>query len=80
MALPNGAYDARVLSILKNCGILYVRPVIHRPDFNLPADFMEWAATCHHSDNLTGLWESFARVTSRTSCSISGAQLRIRER
>ena len=59
MSLPYGVYDARVLGILRHCGILYVRPVIHRPNFSLPADFTEWAATCHHKDDLTSLWGKF---------------------
>ena len=61
MSLPFGTYDARVLACLRHCGILYVRPVIHRPDFRVPGDFMEWAATCHHKDNLTALWDKFLK-------------------
>ena len=61
MSLPYGTYDARVLAILRACGIVYCRPVIHRPDFGLPGDFMEWAATCHHKADLTALWEQFVK-------------------
>jgi peptidoglycan-N-acetylglucosamine deacetylase len=61
MSLPYGTYDARVLDILARCGIVFVRPVIHRPDFRVPGNFMEWAATGHHKDDLAGLWDKFQK-------------------
>jgi len=60
MALPQGTYDARVLRILAEAGILYVRPTaIEECRFNLPGNFMEWKVTCHHKADLKALWHEF---------------------
>ena len=64
MSLPFGSFDRRVLQVLRSCGIVYVRPVIHTPDFCVPGDFMQWSATCHHKANLAELWEQFRRANS----------------
>ena len=60
MALPFGTYDQRVLQLLRNAGILYVRPTRQsdRP-FELPGNFMEWTVTCHHKADLKILWQEF---------------------
>ena len=48
MAYPYGTYDENVISILKNCGIVYSRAV-GDSGFNIPKDFMQWVPTCHHT-------------------------------
>ncbi|MBN2713395.1 MAG: polysaccharide deacetylase family protein [Planctomycetes bacterium] len=59
MALPFGSYDQRVLKILAAAGIVHCRPTTRTESFGLPADFMEWATTCHHKADLMDLWDKF---------------------
>ncbi len=47
MAYPFGTYNDDVISILKNCGIVYSR-IVGDGGFGLPSDFMQWKPTCHH--------------------------------
>lgn len=51
-AYPNGSYSQRVKDILSELGIVYARTVKETHEFELPADYMEWNATCHHNHNL----------------------------
>jgi hypothetical protein len=53
MSYPFGDYDARVIELLRACGIEYVRTTRSHGQFTLPADWMEWHPTCHHNDCLT---------------------------
>ena len=59
-AYPNGSYSEEVKRIFKDAGIAYARTVKETQDFGLPADWMEWEATCHHNHNLMQLAERFA--------------------
>jgi hypothetical protein len=52
MSYPFGDYDARVIEILRMCGIEYSRTVRSTGQFSLPADWLEWHPTCHHSECL----------------------------
>lgn len=52
MSYPFGAYDKKIIEIMKNCGIEYSRTVHATHDFRLPTDFMEWHPTCHFKDAL----------------------------
>ena len=59
MALPNGAYDRRVLQRLRDCGIVHSRTTCSHSAFRLPEDFLEWHPTCHHKADLAALWRTF---------------------
>lgn len=52
MSYPYGDYDARVIDILKKCGIVYSRTVRATNGFNIPEDFLAWHPTCHHGGAL----------------------------
>ena len=69
-AYPNGSYSEEVKSIFKSVGIAYARTVnenaalgINRA-FDLPTDWLEWNATCHHNHNLMALAERFVEFKS----------------
>lgn len=59
MALPFGAYDTRVVKLLRNCGIVHCRTTRSTSAFALPDDFLEWHPTCHHKADLAALWKQF---------------------
>lgn len=50
MAYANGAYDDRVVGILKTCGIKYSRTVDQTGCFDFPEDWLRWHPTCHHDN------------------------------
>lgn len=50
-AYPNGSYNQSVIDMLKSAGIVYARTVRNHHSFEVPTDWMRWAATCHHNDN-----------------------------
>ena len=43
----------------RTCGIVYSRTVHSTQGFDIPADFMRWDPTTHHSGDLDRLWERF---------------------
>ncbi len=49
MAYPFGTYSDSVVDILKKCGIIYSRTVESTERFDLPADWLRQAPTCHHN-------------------------------
>lgn len=49
-AYPNGSYSEEIKTLFRQMGIAYARVVETSGDFELPEDFMEWKATCHHND------------------------------
>lgn len=49
-AYPNGSYSEEIKCLFRQMGIAYARVVETSGDFDLPKDFMEWKATCHHDD------------------------------
>ena len=49
-AYPNGSYSEEIKALFKQLGIAYGRVVHSRPDYELPADPLEWHPTCHHND------------------------------
>jgi peptidoglycan-N-acetylglucosamine deacetylase len=53
MSYPYGDYDARVIELLRACGIEYARTTRSHGQFHLPADWLEWHPTCHHKDCMT---------------------------
>ena len=50
MAYPFGTYNDNVVSILKQCGIVYARTVVSTHSFDIPQDWLRLPATCHHDD------------------------------
>ena len=49
-AYPNGSYSEEIKTLFRQMGIAYARVVETTGEFELPDDFMEWKATCHHND------------------------------
>lgn len=49
-AYPNGSYNEEIKQLFRQMGIAYGRVVATVPDFELPADPLEWHPTCHHKD------------------------------
>ncbi len=58
-AYPNGSVSDQVKRIFSDCGIAYGRTVEETGAFELPTEWMNWKATCHHNHNLLALGESF---------------------
>lgn len=56
---PNGAVNQEVKNLLKDLGIAYGRVVGNTECFDMPDDFMEWKATCHHNYHLLELTDRF---------------------
>lgn len=46
------------MEFLRNCGYKYMRHTTSIPEFEHPADFMDWHPTAHCSANLPALWAS----------------------
>jgi len=77
-AYPNGSCSEEVKSLFSQLGIAYGRVVETNPvnvnggiidtisAFNLPTDFMEWRATCHHNHpQLMQMAEMFANFSKK---------------
>lgn len=61
MAYPYGAYNDRVVEMVKACGIAYARTVISTGKFDVPNDWLRIAPTCHHNDSeLFSLCDDFS--------------------
>lgn len=52
MSYPNGSYTEEIKNLLPSLGIEYSRVVETSGGFDLPGDFYEWKATCHHNKGL----------------------------
>lgn len=50
MAYPFGSYNDDVLQALRLCGICYSRTVATTGEFDIPQDWLQLKATCHHED------------------------------
>lgn len=51
MSYPNGAYNDKVIEMLRDCGIVYSRTTrTPYSPFDIPSDFLEWHPTCHHNN------------------------------
>ena len=60
-AYPYGAYDASIMSILKNFGVSYARTTKSSRSFALPENWLCLSPTCHHNDSeLMPLAKQFA--------------------
>lgn len=49
-AYPNGSYNDAAIEILRLCGIDYARTVVSTEKFDLPTDWLQMPATCHHNN------------------------------
>ena len=56
---PYGSYNDQIKSLLPALGIEYARVVGDSRHFNLPNDWYEWQATCHHNVDLMPLGKKF---------------------
>lgn len=54
-----GEYSDTVVEMMKNVGIVYSRTVEATHTFQMPADFMRWKPTCHHSEVSDEMIEQF---------------------
>ncbi|MBQ3063521.1 MAG: polysaccharide deacetylase family protein [Clostridia bacterium] len=66
MSYPYGDYNDAVIAQLKMLGMRYSRTTKATEKFSLPADFMLWHPTCHHSNpHLFELLEKFRKTTTK---------------
>jgi len=62
-AYPFGAYNEKVIDLMRSCGIIYARTVDATRRFDVPEDFMKLDPTCHHDDEkLFELAEKFTTM------------------
>ncbi|MBE6714404.1 MAG: polysaccharide deacetylase [Ruminococcaceae bacterium] len=59
MSYPFSSLDDNVIRACVGEGMEYARTAAETGEFYLPADFMKWDATCHHSNITKELWERF---------------------
>ncbi len=62
MSYPNGSYSEDIKKLLPACGIEYSRIVGSSDNFAMPADYLEWMATCHHGHNLMENAKKFSEL------------------
>ncbi len=62
MSYPNGSYNKEIIEMLPHLGIEYARIVGNSENFEMPHDFYQWMATCHHNHNLINLGKSFLEL------------------
>jgi len=46
---------------VRSCGFLYLRHSEAQPEFELPADFLDWKPTCHCGAELAELWAAMLK-------------------
>ena len=59
LAYPNGSHSKEIRDLLPSLGIRYGRIVGNTDGFDMPEDFLQWKATCHHNHNLLELGQQF---------------------
>jgi peptidoglycan/xylan/chitin deacetylase (PgdA/CDA1 family) len=62
MSYPNGSYSKEIMDILPSLGIKYSRIVGNSNNFDMPTNFLEWKATCHHNHNLLEYGQRFIEL------------------
>ncbi|WP_454191209.1 polysaccharide deacetylase family protein [Paenibacillus sp. Marseille-Q7038] len=63
MSYPNGSYSQEIIEMLPVFGIEYARVVqTTGGGYQLPENFLEWKATCHHNQNLMQHAETFVSL------------------
>lgn len=66
-AYPCGAYNDKVVEILRNSGIKYSRTTVSTGGFALPKDWLRLSATAHHKDpNLMEYTERFLNTEKKS--------------
>jgi peptidoglycan-N-acetylglucosamine deacetylase len=64
ISYPNGAFDDRVVNLLRELGIVYARTTLLDDKFGLPEDPLRWRPNCHHSRNLMEIAARFKEASS----------------
>jgi peptidoglycan/xylan/chitin deacetylase (PgdA/CDA1 family) len=59
MSYPFGAHTADIRAMLPSLGVVYSRVVGDSFTFDMPTDFLQWKATCHHNQRLIKMLEQF---------------------
>ncbi|HPF88784.1 MAG TPA: polysaccharide deacetylase family protein [Candidatus Limiplasma sp.] len=59
MSYPFGSHSPQIRALLPALGIVYSRVVGDTFNFELPADYLQWTATCHHNHRLLEMAERF---------------------
>lgn len=59
LSYPNGSHNREIRELLPQLGFEYARVVPQTKEFNLPGDFFQWKATCHHNHDLMRLGSEF---------------------
>ena len=59
MSYPFGSHSAAIRAMLPSLGICYSRVVGDSFSFDMPDDFLQWKATCHHNHRLMEMAERF---------------------
>jgi len=59
LSYPFGAHSEGIRAMLPSLGIVYSRVVGDSFTFNMPADFLQWKATCHHNQRLLEMADRF---------------------
>ena len=63
MAYPNGAYDKKVIDVLRQTGIVYSRTTENSPNCFPPVEPLAWASTAHmYSKNPCPVNENFEKL------------------
>ena len=57
-----GSYSKEIMEVLPKLGIRYSRVVGNTDNFELPKNYLEWKATCHHNHNLLSLGQEFINL------------------
>lgn len=71
MSYPYGTYDDNTLAAMKTAGIVYSRTTASTKGLSLPADFLRWNPTCHHSEALP-IINNFKENTMKQSWNFGG--------
>ncbi|MDE6387658.1 MAG: polysaccharide deacetylase family protein [Lachnospiraceae bacterium] len=70
MSYPFGEYNEQMIQTAVNLGIVYSRTVESTMNFSLPADFMKWHPTCHHSGVTDTMIEDFLNAPNYRNLSL----------
>ncbi len=60
MAYPYGAFDERIISLVRECGIEYSRTCCDSHGFDVPEELLAYPASCRHRyEGISGLIDEF---------------------
>jgi peptidoglycan/xylan/chitin deacetylase (PgdA/CDA1 family) len=63
LSYPNGSHSPEIRVMLPAMGIAYARVTGSSGDFQLPVDWHQWMATCHHNNRLMEHARVFAELS-----------------